>query len=121
MSEGLHIQGRVARLAGRPTCPAEGLDPALRSIAATQLDTLLQGEGIARQVVYRPGEVCRLLRVTRPTMLALCALAEHPTAGRADPRALDSFRVGNHHRITHTALVDWLARNQTYQRTAINT
>ena len=99
---------------------AGGLDPALRSSAAAQLDALLQGEGIARQSVYRPGEVCRLLRITRPTVLALCALAEHPQSGRVDPRALESFLVGTHHRIPHTALVDWLARNQAYQRMAID-
>jgi hypothetical protein len=86
-----------------------------------QLSRMLAAAGVQKSGVYRPGEVCRVLRITRPTVLALCALAEHPAVGRVDPRALESFLVGTHHRIPHTALVDWLARNQTYQRTAIDT
>jgi hypothetical protein len=39
-------------------------------------------------------------------------LAADPGAVRTEPRALESFKVGCHHRITRRARVDWLARNQ---------
>ena len=94
---------------GRPTL-------ALPAIAETQLDALLRATGIPRSGVYRPGEVCRLLRVSRTTLLQLCALREHPAVGHPNPRGLGSFLVGCHHRIPHEALVEWLGRNQQYER-----
>lgn len=87
--------------------------------AEGQLAALLRAEGIAPRAVYRPGEVCRLLRISRSTLLALLALAEHPAARPANPRALESFMVGCHHRIAHAELADWLARNQRYQREGV--
>ena len=88
----------------------------LRTRVERQLADLLRAEGIPPRAVYRPGEVCRLLRISRSTLLVLCLLAEHPAAWRAHPRALDFFLVGCHHRISHAALVEWLERNQTFQR-----
>ena len=76
----------------------------------------LRVEGLPDRGVYRPGEVCRLLRISPTTLRQFCELAEHPTVPLRDPRALESFLVGYHHRISHAALVDWLARNQKYQR-----
>ncbi|WP_295401059.1 hypothetical protein [uncultured Thiocystis sp.] len=81
-----------------------------------QLADLLHAERIPPRAVYRPGEVCQLLRISRSTLLALCGLAEHPAARPANPRALDSFLVGCHHRIAHASLVVWLERNQKFQR-----
>ena len=94
--------------------PASPLD--LRAQAEGQLHALLLAEGIAPRAVYRPGEVCRLLRISPTTLRQFCELSEHPAVKNADPRALDSFLVGCHHRILHPALVEWLARNQTFQR-----
>lgn len=91
-------------------------DADLRTRAERQLADLLHAEGIPPRAVYRPGEVCRLLRISRSTLVNLCQLAEHPAARQVSPRALDSFLVGSHHRIAHAALVDWLARNQKFQR-----
>ena len=65
---------------------------------------------------YRPGEVCRLLRISPTTLRLYCDLAAYPGAERDDSRALESFKVGCHHRITRAALVEWLARNQNEQR-----
>ncbi len=79
---------------------------------------LLRAAGITPSAAYRPGEVCRLLRISQTTLRGLCELAEGSYAKRRDPRALESFRIGFHYRITHTALADWLARNQTFQRSA---
>lgn len=90
----------------------------LRSQAETLLQTLLRIEGLPDRGVYRPGEVCRLLRISPTTLRQLCELAEHPAVKNPDPRALASFLVGCHHRISRTALVEWLARNQTFQRDA---
>ena len=90
--------------------------PALRTQAEGQLADLLRATGIPRSGVYRPGEVCRLLRISRTTLLQLCALREHPAVGHPNPRGLGSFLVGCHHRIPHEALVEWLGRNQGYER-----
>ena len=90
--------------------------PDLRCRAETHLRELLQAEGLPNRGVYRPGEVCRLLRISPTTLRQFCALAEHPAVPNSDPRALDSFLVGGHHRIRHAALVEWLMRNQTFQR-----
>ena len=79
--------------------------PALRDQAEGQLADLLRASGIPRSGVYRPGEVCRLLRISRTTLLQLCALREHPAVGHPNPRGLGSFLVGCHHRIPHEALV----------------
>ncbi|MFO7640142.1 MAG: hypothetical protein R6X17_02430 [Candidatus Competibacteraceae bacterium] len=49
-------------------------------------------------------------------IIALYALAAYPGAERDDPRALESFKVGCHHRITRRALVEWLARNRNARR-----
>ena len=82
-----------------------------------QMNDLLQAENIERRAVYRPGEVCRLLRISPTTLRQFCELAEHPDNPCRDPRALESFLVGGcHHRIAHDALVEWLARNQRHQR-----
>ena len=68
------------------------------------------------RAVYLPCEVCQLLRISRSTLLALCDLAEHPAARPANLRALESFLIGCHHRISHASLVVWLERNQKFQR-----
>ncbi|KAB2921645.1 MAG: helix-turn-helix domain-containing protein [Candidatus Contendobacter sp.] len=90
--------------------------PKLHDRAETLLQTLLRVEGIAARAVYRPGEVCRLLRISPTTLRQFCDLAEHPAVQNPDPRALDSFLVGCHRRISHAALVEWLVRNQKFQR-----
>ena len=84
--------------------------------AELQINALLEAERIERRAVYHPGEVCRLLRISPTTLRQFCELSEHPAVRNADPRALDSFLVGCHHRIAHAALVEWLVRNQKFQR-----
>ena len=96
--------------------PGEECDPAILHRAKIQLRELLDQAGIDPAPVYRPGEVCRLLKISPTTLRQLCTLAEHPRVRNPNPRALDSFLVGCHHRIRHTALLDWLVRNQTFQR-----
>ncbi|MBK8640271.1 MAG: helix-turn-helix domain-containing protein [Chromatiaceae bacterium] len=93
-----------------------GPGPSPRDQAEGQLAALLRATGIPRSGVYRPGEVCRLLRISRSTLLQLCAQREHPAVGHPTPRGLGSFLVGCHHRIPHEALVEWLGRNQQYER-----
>ena len=90
--------------------------PDLRRQAETLLQTLLRAEDLPDRGVYRPGEVCRLLRISPTTLRQFCELAEHPAVKNPDPRALESFLVGCHHRISHAALVDWLMRNQKFER-----
>lgn len=88
----------------------------LRAQAEGQLHTLLRAEGIAPRAVYRPGEVCRLLRISPTTLRLFCELAEQPDSSCRPPHALESFRIGCHRRIEHTTLVNWLARNQSMER-----
>jgi len=90
--------------------------PDLRHQAETLLQTLLRAEDLDPRAVYRPGEVCRLLRISPTTLRQFCELAEHPAAKNPDPRALESFLVGCHQRISHAALVEWLMRNQKFER-----
>ena len=94
--------------------PASTLD--LRAQAECQLHALRLAEGIMSRAVYRPGEVCRLLRISPTPLRQFCVLAEHPAVKNADPRALNAFLVGCHHRISCAALVDWRVRNQKFQR-----
>ena len=49
-------------------------------------------------------------------VVKLCGLREHPAAGLTNARGLGSFLVGCHHRRPHEALVEWLGRNQHYER-----
>ena len=79
--------------------------------AEMQLHTLLETERIERRAVYRPGEVCRLLRISPTTLRQLCELAEQPDSPCRPPQSLESFRIGSHRWIEHTTLVNWLARN----------
>lgn len=105
-----------ARSGGLAGTRTPGSPSDLRERAEEQLETLLRAETIEARAVYRPGEVCRLLRISPTTLRQFCEMAEHPAVKNPDPRALDSFLVGCHHRISHAALVEWLARNQTFQR-----
>lgn len=83
-------------------------------IAEMQINALLQAEQIARRAVYRPGEVCRLLRISPTTLRLLCELAEESNQSCRPLNALESFRIGCHRRVEHTALVNWLERNNHY-------
>ena len=44
---------------------------ALSQAAELQMNTLLEAEKIERRAVYRPGEVCRLLRISPTTLRQL--------------------------------------------------
>ncbi|MBK8752284.1 helix-turn-helix domain-containing protein [Candidatus Contendibacter odensensis] len=89
---------------------------ALSRAAEVQINALLEAERIERRAVYRPGEVCRLLRISPTTLRQLCELAEQPESSCRPPQSLESFRIGCHRRIEHTTLVNWLARNQSMER-----
>ncbi len=84
--------------------------------AEMQINALLEAERIERRAVYRPGEVCRLLRISPTTLRQLCELAEQPESSCKPPQSLESFKIGCHRRIKHTTLVKWLARNQSMER-----
>jgi hypothetical protein len=84
--------------------------------AEMQIDALLHAENIQRRAVYRPGEVCRLLRISPTTLRQLCELAEQPDSSCKPPQSLESFKIGCHRRIEHDALVKWLTRNQSMER-----
>lgn len=58
--------------------PASALALDVRVQADGQLHALLLAEGITPRAVYRPGEVCRLLRISPTTLRQFCELSEHP-------------------------------------------
>ena len=98
---------------------ADPQDGALRHAPLPVDPWLLQPRRIGRatqSLRYPPRGGCRLPRISRATLLALCALRERPAVRGADPRGLAAFLVGCHHQITHEALVGWLGRNQNYER-----
>ena len=107
---------RTDRLTGIPT-PDRTPDP--RAPAEILFGDLLRAEGLPDRGAYRPGEVCRLLRISPTTLRLFCDLAAYPGAERDDSRALESFKVGCHHRITRRALVEWLARNRNARRAGV--
>ena len=100
----------------RSTDGQRGITTADKTVAEIQLSELLEIEGIEHHAVYRPGEFCRLLRISHTTLRQLCDLAEPISKTKPNPRALESFLAGSHHRIRHTALVEWLARNHKTER-----
>jgi len=110
------LNAPVAQFGASASIQSATPTPDLRARAEGQLLDLLRAEGLTPRAVYRVGEVCQLLRISPPTLRHFCELAEHPAVKNPDPRALESFLVGCHHRISHTALVDWLVRNQKFQR-----
>ena len=63
-----------------------------------------------------PGEVCRLLRISPTTLRQLCELAELSDGASRPREGLESFRIGSHRRIEHTALFNGLGRNQRMER-----
>ncbi len=110
---------RGLKRASTPLCPprrAYAHRTALSQAAELKISALLEAERIERRAVYRPGEVCRLLRISPTTLRQLCELAEQPESSCKPPQSLESFRIGCHRRIEHTTLVNWLARNQSMER-----
>jgi hypothetical protein len=77
--------------------------PSPRTLAEGQLEALLRATGIPRSGVYRPGEVCRLLRISRSTLLGKCGWGpvHHPhiaieNAGPGHGLAGDAHLEGRH-------------------------
>ena len=105
---GCPVERRRTSLRRLRGIPAPDSTPDLRQQAEGQLLALLRAEGLPVRGVYRPGEVCRLLRISPTTLRQFCELTEHPSVRNPDPHALASFLVGCHHRVSKDALVDWL-------------
>lgn len=101
---------------------AEGGTPQIASREAIEatamLEDLLQEAGIPRRHIYRPGEICQILRISYTTLSRLCELAEHPASPHQPPQGLPAMVLGSQRRITHAALLAWVKRNIFHQRYA---
>lgn len=90
-------------------------EPGLNDVA-DDLDRRLSAAGLERQEAYSTGDVSRVLGVCRETVRQMCLRWQPDGTPRNDPTALYAIKMRTHHRVTHEALVDWLARNTAYAR-----
>lgn len=66
---------------------------------------------------YRSGEVCNLLGIGEATFWRLVNKCERDDRGNLRcPDCLDSFMLSLQRRVHYTELVEFLARNNSYQR-----
>ncbi|MDH4183047.1 MAG: hypothetical protein OEV92_02405 [Nitrospinota bacterium] len=85
--------------------------------AEGHLKKMLKAGGVRNKASYSVGDVARLLGVSRGTVVILCGLWEPETMAGRDMRGMDSYRTpGGHRRVPVGALVDWLERNNSYER-----
>ncbi len=85
--------------------------------AEEKLTGMLKAAGIAKKSSYRPGEVQQILGICERTFYNLVSRYEpDPETGKPmNPNSLDSFKL-THHRVRYDELVNFLGRNNTYQR-----
>lgn len=89
-----------------------------KSLAEKKLDGMLAAAELHKRPSYRRAEVCLILGINARTFWRYVAAFElDPNTGRpTHPWALDSYQLRGHHRVRHDELVDYLARNRTYER-----
>jgi hypothetical protein len=97
---------------------ADAVRESMMKTAAQQLENLLTLNRIPRKASYAAGEVCRILGISSTTFWRKTEKFDlDPNTRRPMyPDALDSYKVGNHNRVTYAELVSYLARNRTYTR-----
>lgn len=82
--------------------------------AGRLLENMIADAGLARQAVYLPGDVQRILCISNTSFRRFCELWE--PGDTCDRYGLESFRLSTHRRVTHQALVEWVERNHSYER-----
>jgi len=91
-------------------------EDAARARAAATLDDMLRLLGIAGQTRYPTSVVKRMLRVSPRTMCRMTGAWDAEAGRPREPLAIASEKRGGRRWITYAALVDWLMRNDTYNR-----
>jgi hypothetical protein len=79
---------------------------------------MLRVAGVKRKASYHPGEVREVLGISERTFWRLTAAHEFdPLTGKLrTPACLDSYMTQGNRRVAYCAMVEYLQRNQTYQR-----
>jgi len=88
------------------------------SAAEERLLGMLRVAGLPRKPSYHPGEVRDVLGISESTFWRLTAAHEiDPLTGKLrTPACLDSYMTKGNRRVPYDAMVEYLQRNQTYQR-----
>jgi hypothetical protein len=88
-----------------------------RELAEETLKNMLQAAGLPIRASYRSGEVCDILGIGVATFWRLLNQCERDERGNLKrPDCLDSFMLKLHRRVSYGELIDFLTRNNGYQR-----
>jgi hypothetical protein len=79
---------------------------------------MLKVAGLPKKPSYSPGEVCLILGISDRTFWRLINNYEKDfdTGKPIKPYSLDSYMIARSHRVRFNELVDYLERNNTYER-----
>lgn len=86
--------------------------------AVSDLEGMLKVAGLSVKPSYHPGEVQTILGVSERAFWSMITGYEvdHESGKIVDPSTLDSFMLRRSRRVRHGELVDFLRRNNTYER-----
>ena len=90
----------------------------MKELAEQKLVGMLEAAGLPKKASYHPGEVCAILGISDRTFWRLVSAYE-PDEGRDRPTipySLDSYTLARSRRVRYDELVEFLARNNTYER-----
>lgn len=95
-----------------------GTVPMVKELAEVKLEGMLRASGLVKKASYAPGEVQTILGCSESTYWRLLARFERdPSTGRLrHPDCLDSYMLQRTRRVRFDELVDYLVRNNTYER-----
>lgn len=87
-------------------------------ISDENFQEMLSQSGLPVRASYRPGEVCTILGISPRTFWRLAERYEtEPGTGvPRDPNSLDSFLLRRHRRVRYSEILDYLNRNNAWQR-----
>lgn len=89
-----------------------------RELAEERLRGMLRAAGLRQKASYAPGEVQAILGISDRTFWRLVAAYERDpeTEQPTTPCCLDSFMLRRSRRVRFDELVEFLSRNNTYER-----
>ena len=90
----------------------------MKNIAENKLIGMLEVAEIPRKASYHPGEVQNILGISDRTFWRLVSAYEFDdeTGGPTVPYSLDSYTLARSRRVRYAELVEFLQRNNTYER-----
>ena len=88
-----------------------------KELAEDKLKGMLRAAQLPVKASYNPGEVCRVLTIVPSTFWKLLSQYERDENGRLQrPDCLDSYMLSSHRRVSFDEMVDFLSRNNSYER-----